>query len=289
MNEIAVLSGKGGTGKSSLTAAFATLQERMLVADCDVDAANLPIILQPANYREEIFISGKKAVIDYSKCSNCGLCATYCRFDAIKTTDNNVQILEASCDGCRLCERVCPSGAISMIENDKSRWFAGTYRNGYIVHARLAPGEDNSGKLVNVVREQAKKIATDIGLDKILIDGPPGTGCPVISTVTGIKTAILVTEPTRSGFHDLQRILELIQGFRVKPLVVINKYDLNPEMADRIETWCENSSIDMVGKIPFDPEIVDAMVNCQSIIEWNPYSETSKTIKSIWKEIITRI
>ncbi len=285
MNEIVILSGKGGTGKTSLSAAFATIQNHCIVADCDVDGADLHLILQPVNDHIEKFITGHKAMIDYTTCTNCGLCIDYCRFDAISFQKGQVSISETSCDGCKLCSRICPSKSIQMIPSDKSRWFAGNYRNGRMIHARLAPGEENSGKLVNVVREHARKMAKETGWETIIIDGPPGTGCAVISSVTGTNKAIIVTEPSNSGFHDMKRILELTSNFKVKSCVVINKFDLNKSISDKIENWCIEKNIPVIGKIPFDVQIVAAMINCQSITEWKPESEASKKIISIYKTI----
>jgi len=285
MNEIVILSGKGGTGKTSLSAAFATISNKTVVADCDVDASNLHLILNPENYFERNFTTGHTAVIEYSTCTNCGLCADYCRFDAISFQQGKVTISEISCDGCKLCSRVCPSHSIQMIPSDKSRWYIGNYRNGKMVHARLSPGEENSGKLVNVVRENARKTAQETGWETIIIDGPPGTGCPVISSVTGTNTAIIVSEPTNSGFHDMKRVLEITANFNVKSFVLINKYDLNETITGRIESWCIENNIPVAGKIPFDEQIVEAMINCQSITEWKPESEASKEIIRIWKQI----
>ncbi|MDX9881633.1 MAG: P-loop NTPase [Prolixibacteraceae bacterium] len=285
MNEICVLSGKGGTGKTSISAAFATLGGPVAVADCDVDAANLYLVLQPENKIEEKFIAGHKAVIDYDLCTACGLCIDYCRFGAISFRDGEVAILETSCDGCKLCSRICPVGAIEMIPEDKSRWYSGNFRNGVMVHARLAPGEENSGKLVNVVREQVRKVAEEKGMEPIIIDGPPGTGCPVISSVTGADKVVVVTEPTRSGFHDMKRILELVANFRIQACVVINKYDLNEEISVQVADWCAEMNIPVVGKVPFDKQVVEAMLHCKSIVEWAPESEASKEIKQIWKQL----
>ncbi len=286
LDEIVILSGKGGTGKTSLCVALATISKNTIVADCDVDGSNLHLILQPENYRIEKFITGHKAIIDYSTCNNCGQCMTYCRFEAISRQNDQVSISEISCDGCNLCSRICPSNSIHMIPSDKSRWFIGNYRYGQMVHARLSPGEDNSGKLVNVVRENARKIAHETGFDTILIDGPPGIGCPSISSVTGTNKAIVVTEPTNSGFHDMKRILEITANFKVNTSVVINKYDLNEHVSNKIERWCSENRIPVIGKIAFDPQIVEAMINCQSIIEWRPESETSKKIISIYDALI---
>jgi len=172
-----------------------------------------------------------------------------------------------------------------MVESNKSEWYSGSFRNGFMVHARLAPGEENSGKLVNVVREQARKIASMTGLRTIIIDGPPGTGCPAISSLTGADQTIIVTEPTRSGFHDLKRILELTQGFRIPSSVVINKYDLNKNLTNQIEIWCKETGIPLIGKIPFDPGMVEAMLHCKSVVEWAPESVASKEIASIYRRV----
>lgn len=287
MVELAILSGKGGTGKTSISAAFATLGSEMIVADCDVDAANLHLVLQPDQDFQERFVTGAKAIIEQDLCTNCGVCIDYCRFDAISYHAGEVTVSETSCDGCRLCSRVCPSGAISMVESDKSFWYSGAFRNGFMVHARLAPGEENSGKLVNVVREQARKLASMTGRGTIIIDGPPGTGCPAISSLTGTNKAIIVTEPTRSGFHDLKRILELTDGFKIPSVVVINKYDLNWNMTGEIEDWCLQMNIPVIGKIPFDAKVVEAMLHCRSIVEWAPESAAAKEIRSIYSHIST--
>jgi len=285
MDEIAILSGKGGTGKTCLSAAFANLCSNVVVADCDVDAANLYLILQPENVYEEKFVSGQKAVINRETCDGCGVCIDYCRFEAISYKDGLVTISETSCDGCMLCMRVCGNKSIKMVSRDNSCWYSGTFNNGMMVYARLEPGEENSGKLVNMVRRKAREIAKEIVSNTIIIDGPPGTGCPVISSLTGAKKAIIVTEPTRSGFHDMKRIIELIESFKVKPNVVINKYDLNLDISCQIADWCFDRKISVAGKIPFDVNVVEAMLNCKSIVEWMPKSETSKEIITIWNKV----
>ncbi len=288
VNEISILSGKGGTGKTSLAAALATLQENTVIADCDVDAANLYLILEPDDYRTEKYISGHKAVINYDVCTQCGLCKNYCRFNAIERLPDpdypkgKITIVETSCDGCWLCSRICPVKAIDMIPGDKSFWYAGNYRYGKMVRARLAPGEENSGKLVSVVREQARKTAEECGAVNIIIDGPPGTGCAAIASLTGADKVVVVTEPTGTGIHDMKRILDLAGRFQVKRYVVINKSDLNPEMTDRIYRWCEEENIPVIGNLPFDPRMVHAMVACKSITEWAPRSEISTVTKRIF-------
>lgn len=284
--EIAIISGKGGTGKSSISAAFATLSEKVVLADCDVDATNLYILFNPDVEGEEIYIGSQKAVIDYSKCINCGLCIEYCKFDAIYYSDQKINISSIHCDGCKLCSRICPNKAITMIDNDKSRMYYGSFRNGKMVYGKLAPGEENSGKLVNIVRDKAKKLAKENNINTIIIDGPPGIGCPIISTITGVDYVIIVTEPTLSGLKDLQRTLELTTKFNLNTVVIINKFDLNIKITEKIENFCEKLDIKIIGKLAFDPQVVAAMINCKSIIEWQPASDLSSQIKHIYNNLI---
>lgn len=283
--EIAVISGKGGTGKSCISAAFATLTERVVLADCDVDAANLHIIFNPTHSEEHVFVSGQKAVIDKDICTNCGVCIDYCRFDAIAEIDGEVEILETSCDGCQLCSRICPVEAISMVDENKSRMYAGDFRNGKMVYGRLSPGEENSGRLVDIVRTKAKEVAELNNLETIILDGPPGIGCPVISTITGVDYVVIVTEPTLSGLHDLKRTLEVTAHFKVPTRVIVNKFDLNAEMAQQIEDYCAEQDVKTIAKIPFDTQVVEAMIQCKSIVEHAPESEVAKLIVEAYKQI----
>ncbi|RPH31292.1 MAG: (4Fe-4S)-binding protein [Bacteroidales bacterium] len=285
--EIAVISGKGGTGKSSISAAFATLNTKVVVADCDVDAANLYLLFNPTHESEDVYIAGHKAIIDYNLCNNCGICANHCRFDAINFIEDKITITETSCDGCFLCSRICPTKAISMVRNDKSRMYSGSFRNGKMVYGRLSPGEENSGKLVNMVREKAKQVAKENGIETIILDGPPGIGCPVISTITGVDKVLIVTEPTISGLHDMQRTVKIVQKFNLKPYLIINKYDLNPEMSLDIYEWSFNNGLEVIGHLPFDPQMVDSMVHGKTIIEWRPNSDISKKINLIWSKIMS--
>lgn len=266
--EIAVISGKGGTGKSVVSSAFASMFPNTMLVDCDVDAANLHLLFNPEIEHEEVFIGAESAVIDYDKCTNCGLCAEYCRFDAISFVDEIITINEVFCDGCRLCTRICPEVAIKMVENDKSRLYSGNYRYGKMVYGILGPGEENSGRLVNLVRDKAKNIAEKEGINTIIIDGPPGIGCPVVSTVTRVDHVVIVAEPTMSGIHDLERTLELTKGFNLKTWVIINKFDINTNMANKIVDYCKTLNIELLAKIPFDADIVKAMVNCKTIPEY---------------------
>jgi len=285
MTELAVISGKGGTGKSSVTAAFATLGERMVVADCDVDAANLYLLFNPEHNREMVYIAGHKAVIDYSLCTNCGLCESSCRFDAITEKNNRMIISETSCDGCFFCSRICPESAIKMVRNDRSRMYSGSFRNGMMVYGRLAPGEENSGKLVSMVRDEAKKVASENTMSTILLDGPPGIGCPVISTVTGADKIVIVTEPTLSGLSDLKRVHEVACKFSSEVGVIINKYDLNEAMADRIEGWCVAQGSTILGRLPFDRSVTEAMIDGKSVAEMFPDAEISMRLKEIWYKL----
>jgi len=283
--EIAVISGKGGTGKSSISAAFATLSEKVVLADCDVDAANLYILFNPTHEEEQVFVSGQKAVIDYNKCRNCSSCLDSCRFGAISLSDGEIVISDILCDGCKLCSRICPFEAINMVNEDKSRMYAGSFRNGKMVYGRLSPGEENSGKLVNMVRDKAKQLSKDHQLETIIIDGPPGIGCSAISTITGVDHVVIVTEPTVSGLHDMKRALEITSNFKLKTWVIVNKFDLNMDLTHQIESYCQQRNISVVGKFPFNRLVVDAMVNCKSVIEFAPDSEVAKMIRESYSAI----
>ncbi len=283
MNQIAIISGKGGTGKTVLSASFATLATNLVIGDCDVEASNLHLILTPEKITEEKFVTGHKAVIDYNKCNGCEECIQYCRFDAISILNSRVTISVTDCDGCKLCSRICSEKAISMTESDNSQWFMSKYRKGNMVHARLAPGEENSGKLVNKVREETRRIARENKSELIIIDGPPGTGCPAISAITSVSTAVVVTEPTCSGFHDMKRVVDLANNFNIRSYVIINKYDLNPTVTEQIEQWCRSNGLTVIGKLPFDSNVIEAMINSKSIIEWDPQSEISKSIIRIFR------
>jgi len=283
--EIAVISGKGGTGKSSIAAALAMCKTNTMIVDCDVDAANLYLLFNPTHTSDAKFITGHKAKIDYKLCTNCGICTAYCQFEAISFVENRVKISETACDGCFLCSRLCPNNAIAMITSDKSRVYTGTFRNGHMVYGRLSPGEENSGKLVNKVRSLAKNLANEHNISTIILDGPPGIGCPVISTVTGVDITVVVTEPTISGLHDLQRTLDMLDLFHLKKTVIINKFDLNTEMSNFIENYCQNRNVAVLGQLPFDTQMVEAMVNRQTILEWNKDSEIAKLIIEISKKL----
>lgn len=286
MKEIAFISGKGGTGKSSISAAIATLGQNIVLADCDVDTANLHILFNPEINEEIPYIGSVTAVIDYSKCNTCEVCINSCKFDAIAMSQNKVIINPISCDGCYLCYRICPLNAINMIKNDKSRLYSGSFRYGKMLYGRIAPGEENSGKLVNLVREKAKKIAKENNIKTIIIDGPPGIGCPVISAITGVDKVVIITEPTVSGISDMIRAVEITRKLNINPFIIINKNNLNEKVASKIKKWCNDHYINILGELPFEKQIVNAMVNKKSIIEWNKDLIISILIKEIYNKII---
>jgi MinD superfamily P-loop ATPase len=283
--ETAIISGKGGTGKSSITAAFAGLMQHCVLADCDVDAANMHIMFEPSITALEPFEGSTLAVIDHNTCTKCGLCLCYCRFEAITEVNQQMVISEINCDGCALCHRICPSKSISMVKNNKSRLYSGQFRYGKMVYGILAPGEENSGKLVNLVRTSAKHTAKAEKINHILLDGPPGIGCPVISTITGVDQIIIVTEPSKSGLHDLKRILELITHHKNSTQVIINKSDINPILVSEMENYCMEQNIPVAGMIPLDRAFMDALNQRQTIIEMSPEATSSLIIKNIFSKI----
>ena len=284
--ETAIISGKGGTGKSSISAAFASLAKNVVLADCDVDAANLYLIFDPVRTEEQKYVGGKHARIDNDRCTLCGLCREYCRFGAVSNSFGNYVIDEIMCDGCQLCFRICPAETISMVVNDKSRMYAGAFRYGHMVYGRLAPGEENSGKLVNLVRKKTRDLMHLNGYKHIIIDGPPGIGCPVISSISGVDRVVIVTEPSVSAMHDMVRALDMVNRFNIKAFVVINKYDLNTDLTMEIERHCLVNNIPIAGKIPFDPLVTEAMVKQKTITEWAPEAPISRNIERIWGAII---
>lgn len=280
MKEVVVLSGKGGTGKTSIVASFAALAQSKVLADCDVDAADLYLLLQPTVEEDREFWSGQTAAIDSEKCTQCGLCQEVCRFNAIQ----DFTIDPVSCEGCGFCLHVCPDEAISMQENLSGHWFISNTRYGPMVHARLGIAQENSGRLVTVVRQNAKLIGQKQRLDYIISDGPPGIGCPVISSLSGVNLALLVTEPTLSGMHDLDRIIGVCHHFGVPASVCINKYDLNEENTRQIESHCHNQKIAVVSRIPFDNVVIEALVRGMPVVEYSE-NKVAREIEALWQSI----
>ena len=292
MKQIVVISGKGGTGKTIVCASFAALAKKKVLCDCDVDAADLHLLLHPVIQETHEFIGLKKAVIDDKLCSGCGECIKVCRFDAIKeiiegdqdNTAFSYYINPISCEGCSICTYVCPVGAISMEECISGEWFNSTTKYGPMVHAKLGIAEESSGKLVSVVRKEAKRIADERRMDYVIIDGPPGIGCPVIAAISGVDLALAITEPTLSGIHDLERVHLVAKHFGVKTACVINKYDINSDNSKTIQDWCEKEGIPLFGKIPFEQGITESIVNRMPAVEYSENCATEE-IKKIWKTI----
>ena len=258
MKEIVIISGKGGTGKTTLTASIVPFLSPLVIADCDVDAPDLHILLSPEDTRSEVFSGSQKAVIDQEKCTGCGACYTSCKFSAIQTGPS-FAVNGMKCEGCGVCEFVCPSGAVSMIDAETGNLFHSMTEYGAMKHARLVPGEETSGKLVAKVRSAAKEEARLSGSGYVLIDGSPGIGCNVISSISGADIVVIVTEPTKSGLHDLNRVLLVAERFTNKIIAVINKYDLSPSISDVIEKECAEKNVEVGLKVPFNPEIVEAV------------------------------
>jgi MinD superfamily P-loop ATPase len=280
VKEVLVLSGKGGTGKTSIVGSFAALAKGAVLADCDVDAADLHLLLEPVIQQRQEFWSGQVAAIDEEKCTQCGLCQELCRFKAIR----DFRVERISCEGCGFCSHICPAKAITMEENLSGHWFISDTRYGPLVHARLGIAQENSGKLVATVRQQAKQIAENQGKDLIISDGPPGIGCPVISSLSGANLALLVTEPTLSGIHDMERVLGVCRHFNVPSLVCINKYDINKENTRQIESYCLSQGIEVAARIPFDNAVTEAMVQGLPVVEY-ANNTVSRQIELLWQNI----
>ncbi|MBN1350830.1 ATP-binding protein [candidate division KSB1 bacterium] len=286
MREIVIISGKGGTGKTTVTAAFASLAKNKVMADCDVDAADLHLILAPEIKHREDFRSGKSALIREADCTQCGKCIELCRFDAI---DDNFVVDPVSCEGCGVCVWFCPAEAIDFKENTSGQWFISDTRFGPLVHAKLGIAEENSGKLVTLVRRQAKQVAESESLDTIIIDGAPGVGCPVISSITGSSAVLIVSEPTLSGLHDMKRVAELATGhFNIQTFVCVNKYDLNQEITNQIKAHCDANQLTFVGQIPYDESVTRAMVQGKNVIEYGN-EIVKRAIESIWDNLLNNL
>jgi MinD superfamily P-loop ATPase len=285
MKQLVVISGKGGTGKTVVSACFAALSHNAVLADVDVDASNLHLLLQPEIQERHVFRSGQKARIDAEKCTGCRLCLPVCRFDALAEDDmGRVSVDPLSCEGCGVCFHVCPVQAVGLEIPTSGEWYVSRTKYGPFVHARLGIGEENSGKLVTEVRKKAREIAEKQGRDLLIMDGSPGIGCPVIASLTGTDMALVVTEPTLSGVHDMERIVGLARHFNIRTACCINKYDLNHENTAGIERWCQEQSIPVVGKIVFDPAVTDSVVRGIPYVEYSSNSSADE-IRKMWLSI----
>ena len=286
MKELIVISGKGGTGKTSLVAAFASLAQGTILCDADVDAADLHLIMNPTIQEAHDFQSGHTAVIDQDRCTQCGICIEMCRWNAI-SDDFIIDAIE--CEGCGVCVHFCPKQAIGFPVNTSGQWFISETRYGPMVHARLGIAEENSGKLVTLVRQQARQKAEIKGLGMILTDGPPGVGCPVIASIGGATAVLIVTEPTVSGQHDMQRVHQLALHFRVPAMICINKADLNPEKSMEIEQYAASQNLTFLGRIPFDVNMTQSMVQGKTIFEYQTVSEATASVQHIWQQVCYKI
>lgn len=299
MNQLVILSGKGGTGKTCVTASFAHLASAggqaipLVLADADVDASNLELVLEPELQAQHLFEGGAVAVIDPDLCEGCGTCGEVCRFDAILEPGENgrlnYEVDPIACDGCAACVYTCPTEAIRMETQIAGEWYTSQSRFGPLYHAALKPAQENSGKLVTLVKQQARLCAMDNKLDLALVDGPPGIGCPVISAVSGATMVMIVAEPSAAGIHDLERVLDLTAHFKLPAMVCINKADIYLEGSQEIEKACHDRGVEMLGRIPFDPSVVEAMVQGEPVTAYRPDSPASEAIRKIWSRVEKRI
>jgi len=286
MKQILVISGKGGTGKTVVVASFAALTKNKVMADCDVDAADLHLLLHPCIKERHIFKGLPKAVINREKCISCGECAGVCRFNAIVTANSEVDFTvdPVSCEGCGVCEYICPEDAIRMEDNVSGEWYISETKYGPMVHAKLGIAEENSGKLVSIVRQNAKRIAEENNFDYVIIDGPPGIGCPVIASLSGVDIALVVTEPSLSAIHDMERVVGVAKHFGIRAACVINKCDINLNNTQSIVDWCRTNGISLLGKIPYDHSVTESIVEGIPVVEYanNP---VAKVIEEIWRSL----
>ncbi len=282
IKELVVISGKGGSGKTSITLALASLFENKVMVDCDVDASDMHLILEPHIIKKEDFYSGKKAFIDKSKCIQCGICKSTCNFNAIS---DDIQINDYFCEGCGACATQCRAHAITLIQQKSGEWYESNTRLGEFIHARLGAGEENSGKLVSQIRMQARLSANLNNCNLIIVDGSPGIGCPVIASISGADIVLIVIEPTMSGLHDAKRVLELTRHFKVKAAACINKYDINTDITNKIKEFLKENNVELLAEIPYSKDFTKAMINKKTLIELDENSIVSNEIKNIKNEL----
>jgi MinD superfamily P-loop ATPase len=294
VQQIAVVSGKGGTGKTSLVACFAALSRDSVLADCDVDAADLHLLTDPRVFRREPFTGGKRARIKADQCTACGKCEELCRFGAISFDDSSngisnktFRVDPIACEGCGVCAWFCPEDAVEFLPAVNGEWFISETRFGPMIHAKLGVAEESSGKLVSLIRSAARKIAEERGLNLVLIDGSPGIGCPVIASITGADLILVVTEPTLSGLHDLERVTDLALHFGIPAMVCINKWDLNPGMADDIEARVLDRGVGLAGRIRYDRGVTEAQVQRKTAVETR-HDGSAADIRNVWDKVRAR-
>jgi len=285
VREIVIISGKGGAGKTTVTGAFAQLAENAILCDLDVDAPDLHLLLSPEKRETNEFWSGHEASIRTEDCVHCATCFNECQFGAIDYSIDGYSVKPYLCEGCKLCVELCPPKAIDFVEKRCGDWHVSDTRFGTMVHAQLYPGEENSGRLVTLLKQQAKEMAEAQKLDLVLSDGAPGIGCPVIASLAGTDLAVTVTEPTPSGIHDLERVAELCDGFRTKVAVIVNKWDINPKLTEKIESYCEEKGYAVLCRLPHDRAAVDAMLACQVLTEYAP-DGLGATLEKAWNDAL---
>ncbi len=292
MKQLVILSGKGGTGKTSLAAAFAHLAHdgpaplKAVLADADVDASNLGLVLRPTRIETHDFTGGSVAMIDPQRCQLCGACEQVCRFDAMLAGNETFAVDPIACNGCAACVYQCPEEAFHMEPQAARRWYRSESRYGPLFHADLFPAQENSGKLVTLVKQNARLLALDADRQVVIVDGPPGIGCPVIAAAAGADLALIITEPSIAGIHDLARALEITNHFRISAMVVINKADIYPEGRAQIEAICAENGIEIIGSIPFDLAVTTAMLNGEPVTAYQLESPASQAITKAWQIVV---
>lgn len=287
VKQLAIVSGKGGTGKTTLSASFAYLAHNVLMVDCDVDAPNLHIILKPKVVKAFEYFGSQKAFIDYDKCINCGVCKEVCRYEAINLVENAYIIKDYACEGCNACVIACPTSAISLKKTLNGKYFESVCETGYMAHALLNPGEETSGGLISELRKLSLKMAYDKKIELIIIDGAPGIGCPATSSIVGAKYVIVVSEPTKSGLHDLERIVETVKHFKIPLGIVINKFDINLNQTDKILEYANSENLEIIGNIPYDKTVVEATRKARPAVDYD--CESATAIKNIWEKTKERL